>query len=292
MVDEGQKKVVAVCGPTGAGKSELSDDLADRLSAGRGERTPVVVVDSMQVYSGIEKISNQARRRRAELVSVVPVTERWTVARHARATLDLVSASGTGVVLDAGTGMYLNAVLMRIPIAPEVPDSVRAQALLASTGLANPRRASRALELELAGAPARGSIWDGEPRYDTTLLYLRPEREALDGRIAQRSARIVAGGLEEAREIRTLQRDGHTINPSVIEAVGVREMLALVDGDITPDEAQEKISARTRRLARRQLRWFDKLTSTLKAIDGTRVTVAQTPADLWKLHTMHDTITR
>ncbi|MDQ3430510.1 MAG: hypothetical protein M3479_11285 [Actinomycetota bacterium] len=291
-MDEGQKKVVAVCGPTGAGKSELSDDLADRLSAGRGERTPVVVVDSMQVYSGIEKISNQARRRRAELVSVVPVTERWTVARHARATLDLVSASGTGVVLDAGTGMYLNAVLMRIPIAPEVPDSVRAQALLASTGLANPRRASRALELELAGAPARGSIWDGEPRYDTTLLYLRPEREALDGRIAQRSARIVAGGLEEAREIRTLQRDGHTINPSVIEAVGVREMLALVDGDITPDEAQEKISARTRRLARRQLRWFDKLTSTLKAIDGTRVTVAQTPADLWKLHTMHDTITR
>jgi tRNA dimethylallyltransferase len=270
-VDEGQKKVVAVCGPTGAGKSELSDDLADRLSGCRGERTPVVVVDSMQVYSGIEKISNQARRRRAELVSVVPVTERWTVARHARATLDLVSASGTGVVLDAGTGMYLNAVLMRIPIAPEVPDSVRAQALLASTGLANPRRASRALELELAGAPARGSIWDGEPRYDTTLLYLRPEREALDGRIAQRSARIVAGGLEEAREIRTLQRDGHTINPSVIEAVGVREMLALVDGDITPDEAQEKISARTRRLARRQLRWFDKLTSTLKAIDGTRV---------------------
>ena len=291
-MDEGQKKVVAVCGPTGAGKSELSDDLADRLSAGRGERTPVVVVDSMQVYSGIEKISNQARRRRAELVSVVPVTERWTVARHARATLDLVSASGTGVVLDAGTGMYLNAVLMRIPIAPEVADSVRAQALLASTGLANPRRASRALELELAGAPARGSIWDGEPRYDTTLLYLRPEREALDGRIAQRSARIVAGGLEEAREIRTLQRDGHTINPSVIEAVGVREMLALVDGDITPDEAQEKISARTRRLARRQLRWFDKLTSTLKAIDGTRVGVAQTPADLWKLHTMHDTITR
>ncbi len=288
--DEGQKKVVAVCGPTASGKSDLSDDLADRLSASRGERTPVVVVDSMQVYSGIEKISNQARRRPAELVSVVPVTERWTVARHARAALDLISASETGVVLDAGTGMYLNAILMRIPMAPEVPDSVRAQALLASVGLTNPRRASRALELELAGAPQRGSIWDGEPRYNTTLLYLRPEREALDGRIAQRSTGIVARGLKEAREIRTLQRDGHTINPSVIEAVGVREMLALLDGDITTDEAEEKISARTRRLARRQLRWFDKLTRTLQAIDGTRVTIAQTSADLWKLHTMHDTI--
>ncbi|MBA4117098.1 MAG: hypothetical protein H0X71_11880 [Rubrobacter sp.] len=249
-----------------------------------------MVVDSMQVYSGIEKISNQARRRPAELVSVVPVTERWTVARHARAALDLISASETGVVLDAGTGMYLNAILMRIPMAPEVPNSVRAQALLASVGLTNSRRASRALELELAGAPQRGSIWDGEPRYNTTLLYLRPEREALDGRIAQRSTGIVARGLKEAREIRTLQRDGHTINPSVIEAVGVREMLALVDGDITTEEAEEKISARTRRLARRQLRWFDKLTRTLQAIDGTRVTIAQTSADLWKLHTMHDTI--
>lgn len=291
-VDEGQKKVVTVCGPTAAGKSDLSDDLADRLSASWGERTPVVVVDSMQVYSGIEKISNQARRRPAELVCVVPVTERWTVAQHARAALGLISASETGVVLDAGTGMYLNAILMRIPMAPEVPDSVRAQALLASTGLTNPRRASRALELELSGAPPRGSIWDGEPRYNTTLLYLRPEREALDRRIAQRSAGIVAGSLKEAREIRTLQRDGHTINPSVIEAVGVREMLALVDDDITTDEAEEKISARTRRLARRQLRWFDKLTRTLKAIDGTSVTVAQNSADLWKLHTMHDTIIR
>lgn len=248
----------------------------------------MVVVDSMQVYSGLGVISNQARSRPAALVSVVPVTERWTVARHARSALAMISASETGVVLDAGTGMYLNAILMHIQMAPKVPGHLREQALLASAGLVNPRRASRELELELDSAPPRGSIWEGEPRYDTTLLYLRPEREALDRRIAERSARIVARGLEEAREIRSLQRDGHTINPSVTEAVGVREMLALLDGDITPQEAEEKISTRTRKLARRQMRWFDKLARTLEPVEGTRVTVAQNPADLWKLHTMHD----
>ncbi len=287
---EKKPKVVAVCGPTAAGKSDLADDLADRLSAGRGSRTPVIVVDSMQVYSGLGVISNQARRRPASLVSVVPTTERWTVARHALAALDLISASEMGVVLDAGTGMYLNAILMHIQMAQKVPEPLREQALLASAGLANPRRASRELELELDGAPPRGSIWEGEPRYDTTLLYLRPQREALDRRIAERSAKIVACGLEEAREIRSLQRDGHTINPSVTEAVGVREMLALSDGNITPQEAEEKISTRTRRLARRQMRWFDKLARTLEPAEGARVTVAQNPADIWKLHTMHDTM--
>lgn len=289
-MDQSEKQVFAVCGPTAAGKSDFADDLADRLSVGRGLRTPVVAVDSMQVYSGLGVISNQARRRPASLVSVVPVTERWTVARHAREALALISASETGVVLDAGTGMYLNTILMHIQMAPKVPEHLREQAILASVGLTNPRRASRELELELDGTPTRGSIWEGELRYDTTLLYLRPQREALDVRIAERSARIVARGLEEAIEIRSLQRDGHTISPSVTEAVGVREMLTLVEGDITRQEAEEKISTRTRRLARRQMRWFDKLARSLDPVEGARVAVAQTPDDLWKLHTMHDTM--
>lgn len=275
----GRRKVVVVCGPTAAGKSGLADDLADRLfSRGRDETTPVVVVDSMQVYSGLEEISNQARRRPAELVSVVPVTERWTVARHARAAQAVISGSANGAVLDAGTGMYLNAILLDIPMAPEVPEPIRKEALRVSSGRTNPRRASREIELDMAGASPRGSIWDGKLRYDTTLLYLRPQRADLDRRIAERSARIVARGVEEARGLRSMQEEGQTINPSVIQAVGVREMLALVDGEITPQEAREKISARTRRLARRQMRWFDKL---LRTIEPTaRISTAQTPDEL------------
>ena len=250
----------------------------------------MIVVDSMQVYAGLERISNQARARPAGLVSIVPVTERWTAARHAEAAEALVSRSGAGAVFDAGTGMYLNAALMDIPMAPEVPRPVREEAIRASSAEANPRRASRALELELAGAAPRGSIWDARLRRETTLLYLRPDREALDGRIATRSARIAAEGVAEARTIRSLQKEGHDVNPSVTEAVGVRELLAVVEGEITPGEAEERISARTRRLARRQMRWFDKLARTLSGVAS--VFVARTPGELQELHNMHDTIWR
>ena len=248
----------------------------------------MIVVDSMQVYSGIEIISNQARRRPAELTSVVPVTEKWTVSRHARAAENLVSLSETGAVLDAGTGMYLNAILLDIPITPKVPQMVREEAVRASSAETNPRRASRALELGMVGAGPPGSIWDGEPRYPTVLLYLRPHRETLDRRIAERSAKIAAQGVEEARRIRSLQEQGHAVNPSVLESVGVRELLALVDGGLTADEAEERISTRTRQLARRQLRWFDKLCRTLEG--RARVMVASTAAEMEISHTMHDII--
>lgn len=280
--------VVAVCGPTASGKSDLSDDLADRLSGLRGGRTPVIVVDSMQVYSGIEIISNQARRRPAQLTSTVPVTEKWSVSRHARAAETLISESETGAVLDAGTGMYLNAILLDIPITPKVPETIREEAVRASSARANPRRVSRALELDMVGASPEGSIWAGEPRYRTGLLYLRPQRETLDRRIAERSAKIAAEGVEEARRIRSLQEQGYVLNPSVLEAVGVRELLALIDGELTSREAEEKISTRTRQLARRQLRWFDKLSRTLEG--RARVVVASTAAEMEKSHTMHDII--
>lgn len=245
-------------------------------------------MDSMQVYSGIEAISNQARGRRAELTSVVPVTKKWTVSRHARASEALISASEKGAVLDAGTGMYLNAVLLDIPITPRVPEKVREEAIRMSSAQANPRRASRALELDMVGAGSSGSIWEGKTRYRTTLLYLRPQRDDLDRRIAERSAKITAEGVEEARRIRSLQEGGQAVNPSVLEAVGVRELLALLDGELTAQEAEEKISTRTRQLARRQLRWFDKLARTLES--QARVVVARDAADLEKSHTMHDTI--
>ena len=245
----------------------------------------MVVVDSVQVYSGLAEISNQARRRPAELVSIVPVTERWTVARHAAAADNVISRSEAGAVLDAGTGMYLNAILLDFPVAPRVPDEVRERAGRATAGARNPRRAARELELRLSGAAERASIWAGEPRYDTIILYVRPDRQTLDAAIAERTAKIVAGGEEEARAIRALQAEGHTVNPSVLEAVGVKEMLMVVDGTLSHDGAKDEISTRTRRLARRQMRWFDKLARTLEG--RARVAVGRGAEDPALLHTMH-----
>ena len=241
----------------------------------------------MQVYKELPVITNQARRRPAELVGIVSVTEEWTVARH-RARAEEIIAREATFLLDAGTGMYLNAVLLDIPLAPKVSPRLRRRAQEAAAGEPNPRRAARAKELELAEAGGRGSIWEGDLRYDTAMVYLRPERHAVDAAIDERSRRITLNGLEEAERLRAMAAAGTRISPQVMDSVGVRELIAHLSGTLSLQRAQDLISTRTRRLARRQMRWFDKLARTLEG--RARITLVHSPYQKKALHNMHDTI--
>jgi tRNA dimethylallyltransferase len=239
----------------------------------------------MQVYAEIPEITNQSRRRPAEMVGIVPVTESWTVARHRDLALKHIDEAAGAFVLDAGTGMYLNAILLRIPLAPKVDEDLRALAEASSAGEPNPRRAARSRELALAGAPPRGSIWDGPLRYATAGVYLRPDRAELDARISARTEKIVHHGIADARRLKAMADSGARISPSVLDSIGVRELLSHVEGEIPLDEARLRISARTRQLARRQMRWFDKLARTLEG--RAEIRVVEDPASSNMLHTMH-----
>jgi tRNA dimethylallyltransferase len=273
-----------VCGPTASGKSELSDALAEKIGEVHGVYIPTLVVDSMQVYREIPAITNQARRRFAELVGIVSVAEEWTVSRHKERAEEIIGEIDTPFALDSGTGMYLNAIILDVPLAPKVDEQTRRVAQGITAGALNPRRASRAKELELAGALYRGSIWDGDLRYDTTMIYLRPNREKLGTAIARRSERILREGLEEASKIREIAG----VNASVMDSIGVRELVGHLEGEMTIEEAQHQISTRTRRLAGRQMRWFDKLSRTLA--EHIHLEIVECPADIDLLNYMHDTI--
>ena len=136
------KRALVVCGPTASGKSELSDALAGELARQSGRRVPTLVVDSMQVYKEIPVITNQARGRPAELVGIVSVTEEWSVAAHRERAREVV-APEDAFVLDAGTGMYLNALLLDFPLAPRVSPELRRRAEEEASVEPNPRRAAR-----------------------------------------------------------------------------------------------------------------------------------------------------
>ena len=272
-----------VCGPTASGKSDLSDAFAEALSEEYGAFVPTIAVDSMQVYREIPTITNQARQRPAELVGIVPVTEEWTVARHKARAEEAIARTETPFVLDAGTGMYLNAIVLDVPLAPKVETSTRRLAESLTAGAENPRRAAREKELELAGFAARGSIWDADPIYDTAIVYLRPDAHALDAAIERRSARIAREGLDEAKGLFKMLREGVRISAQVLDSIGVRELLDHMSGEIPLDEARSRITIRTRRLARRQRRWFDKLARTLSGRVPT--TVAQSVGDINTMHT-------
>jgi tRNA dimethylallyltransferase len=246
-----------------------------------------LAVDSMQVYRELPVITNQARRRPAELVGVVSVSEEWTVARHRMRAEEIIARENT-FVLDAGTGMYLNAILLDLPLAPRVSPSLRQQAQDAAVHEPNPRRAARAKELDLAGAEARGSIWQGNLRYNTSIIYLRPERSTIDAAIEGRSRRIARDGLGEAERLRDMAAAGARISPQVMESVGVRELSGYLSATLTLQQAQDHIATRTRRLARRQMRWFDKLARILES--RARITVLHDQYQGADLHSMHDII--
>ena len=241
----------------------------------------------MQVYRELPVITNQARRRPAKLVGIVPVTEEWTIGRH-RACAEEIIAREAMFVLDAGTGMYLNAILLDIPLAPKVSPSLRQQAQGATADEPNPRRAARARELELAGAAGRGSIWEGDLRYDTAIVYLRPDRYAVDAAIDERSKRIALDGLREAVRLKDIAAAGERISPQVLDSVGVRELSRHLSGTLSLQQSQDLIATRTRRLARRQMRWFDKLARILEG--RARITVVHSPYHRASSHSMHDII--
>ncbi len=239
----------------------------------------------MQVYREIPVTTNQARERPAELAGIVSVAEEWTVASHKQRADASISSLPSEVpfVLDSGTGMYLNAILLDIPLAPKVSPEIRTRAEGMAAGADNPRRAAREIELGLAGARERGSIWSGEPRYEITLVYVRPQRLDLDHNIKARSSRIVCEGQQEAKD---LAESGKIPNPSVRGAIGVREMLLYVSDHLSREEAEETIANRTRRLAHRQIRWFDKLAQSLPK--ETKTLIVEEAKDLKFKHLMHD----
>ena len=112
----------------------------------------------------------------------------------------------------------------------------------------------------------RAGVLSGKETFATTppSSTCDHERHAIDAAIDERSRRIATNGLEEAERLRDMAAAGTSISPQVMDSVGVRELYGHLSGTLSLQQAQDLISTRTRRLARRQMRWFDKLARTLE----------------------------
>ncbi len=273
--------VVAVVGATAAGKSSLALDLAERLG---GE---VVNTDSMQVYRGMDigtaKIAPADRRDITHhLMDVLEVTEPATVAEFqgwARRVVDDCHARGVVPVLVGGSALYARAILdafefpgtdpvVRARLEGELAkfgtaalharlaevDRAAAQLVLPSNG----RRVVRALEVvEITGRPYSASLPEQRYHYPGAVqIGVDIDREALDRRIEQRVEQMWAAGLVE--EVRALVGRGLREGRTAHRALGYRQVLAFLDGEITEAEAKEQTFTGTRRFARRQDGWFRK----------------------------------
>ncbi|KAA0272099.1 MAG: tRNA (adenosine(37)-N6)-dimethylallyltransferase MiaA, partial [Acidobacteria bacterium] len=204
--------VIAIFGPTAAGKTAVAVELADLLRA-RGERPIAVSCDAIQVYRGLEVLSgapDAAERERLEheLVGIVDVDEEFSAGRFAelaRGIIDAALVAGRTPIVVGGTGLYMRAALADLDLRPPVPAAVRAEveALVAARGPAaahaelepdvaarihrnDRKRIARALELQRVGIdpPGRGRrLWTARLRHPTVLAGIVADRTELAERI-------------------------------------------------------------------------------------------------------------
>jgi tRNA dimethylallyltransferase len=274
-----EQPVVAIVGPTAAGKSDLAVALGQRLG---GE---VVNADAMQVYRGMDvgtaKIPPAERRGVPHhLLDVLDVTETATVAEFqllAREAIEHCAGRGVVPIVVGGSALYVRAVLDDFAF-PGTDAAVRArlEADLEAAGSGamhrrlaaldpaaarrilptNGRRIVRALEvIEITGAPYVASLPEHRYVYPQVIqLGLDVPRPVLDERIGRRvDAMFEAGFVDEVRRLLGQGlRDGRT----AIRALGYSQVIALLDGEITEAEARERTAQATRRFARRQDSWF------------------------------------
>jgi tRNA dimethylallyltransferase len=269
---------VAVVGPTATGKSALGVALAKAV---HGE---VVNADSMQLYRGMDigtaKVTAEEQDGVAHhLLDIWPVTRTASVADYQRLARDRIAellARGVTPVVVGGSGLYVRAVLDRIEFpgtdaalraelereleavgpAPlharlAVADPAAAQAILPTNG----RRIVRALEvITLTGRPFTAALPSYESVYDAVQVGLDLPADELDRRVDERVDRMFAAGLVD--EVRRLTADGLRDGVTASRALGYQQVLSLLDGSLTEEQARAETRTATRRFVRRQRSWF------------------------------------
>lgn len=276
------RPLIAIVGPTASGKSALALRLA------RDAGGEIVSCDSQQVYRGLDigtaKASPEERAAVPHhLLDVVDPDEAFSAAeyaRRARAALAEITARDRLPVVVGGTGLYLRALLDGLFDGPARDEATRRrlEALAKRFGDARlhrllgrldpsaaeriqPRdrvRIVRALEVYKAtGRPLSEHHREaGEPLrgYRTLVLGLEPDRTWLRGVVEGRTRQMLDSGLLD--EVRALLARGYGPDLRPLQAIGYREAVAVVQGRMSPEEAEAAIVTATMRFAKRQMTWF------------------------------------
>lgn len=273
---------IAVVGPTATGKSQLALSIAQHLGA--ADAAEIINADAYQLYKGMDigtaKLTPAERGGiRHHQFDVVEVDQEASVAayqRHALADAADITKRGKKVIWVGGSGLYLRAVTDDFAF-PATDASVRehfearwqsegGQVLyselehldpLAATRIqaTDRRRVVRALEvIELTGKPYSASLPTYRDRVPTVHLALRVEREALRQAIARRTRKMFDAGLIE--ETRALLDKGLRNSPTASRAIGYTQAIAVIDGQMSQEQACEAVTLATNQLVSRQLKWF------------------------------------
>ena len=276
-------KIICIAGPTASGKTALSISLAKELA---GE---IISCDSMQVYKGMDigtaKPSPEEREGIPHyMLDVAEPDEDFSVSRYCRMAAPIVDdilARGKTAIIVGGTGLYMDALIRGNDFAPypstgrreeleHLAEQEGIEAVLCQLKEVDPvsaarlhagdrKRIIRAMEVYLetgetitAHNERTKTIPD---RYHPLWFALEDEnRQDLYSRIDRRVDTMLEMGLLD--EIKILLQQGVPAKCTAMQAIGYKEFLRALSGEITVEEAAAEVKQASRHYAKRQLTWF------------------------------------
>ena len=279
-------KVIVITGPTASGKTSLSLALANAI---QGE---IVSADSMQIYRGMDigtaKASPEEQAQvKHHMIDIISPNEDYSVAKFvndASLCCENIISRGKIPIITGGTGLYVDSLicgrefgendssLKLRKILNEKYESLGGAQMLKELALFDPERASilhaadkkriiRAFEVYyLSGETITAHDIKTKkipPKYDS-LYFITGfnSRDTLYTKINNRVDQMISSGL--INEVKALLSSDLSSSCTAMQAIGYKEIVYYLNGEISLDNAIALIKQSSRKYAKRQMTWFNR----------------------------------
>ena len=270
-------KVIAIVGPTAVGKTALSLEIAEKFSA------EIINADAMQIYKGMDigtaKLPLSQRRGIVHhQIDVLDPREEANVSQYQKQSREIINdllSKNVQPILVGGSGLYVNSVLEDLEFPgtnlevrakyEEILDEKGVEALFQMLKEIDPKAAEnilpnnarkivRALEVnEITGKAFNAKLPEPSPIFSDVRIALDMPRDLLDQRIIDRVHQMFEDGFVD--EVKSLEKNLR-LGKTAFRALGYSQVLSLLSGEISEDEAITLTINATKKFARRQLSWF------------------------------------
>ena len=267
--------IYVVFGPTGSGKTDVAIKLADYFHA------PIINADAFQIYKEMNIGTNKIKEddpfyKRHYLIDIKTPDESYSVKEYQddfRKTLSNLEKEFSTIIVSGGTGLYIRAALFDYKfLDEEVPNNdysgytneelykkLQELDLEASKSIHvnNRKRIIRALDLITSNGVKKSELIASQEHKliypNVEFLFLNPNRESLYDAINKRVDKMIDEGL--VKEVKNLKQK-YDLSTTARQAIGYKEILDYLEGNVDIESAIELIKKRTRNYAKRQVTFF------------------------------------
>lgn len=270
-----KEKLITVVGPTAAGKTKLAIYLAKKL------HSVIISGDAFQVYRGLDIGTAKVTAEEADgvphyLINCLEPTEPYSAAvfqEKAKKYILEENKKGLIPIVAGGTGLYIQGLLEGYDYAPKLKKKKEIRQLYETEGTiglrkvlkemipeeeipADPHRMMRLLELKKEGLTI-SSIKSNEQIYDGPVIGITMDRTSLYDRINKRVHVMIEQGLKT--EVERILASGVPETAQALKGIGYKEMIPVIHGTCSLEEAEMLIAKNTRHFAKRQLTWYKRM---------------------------------